>query len=161
MVSILIAFFLLAIVISFLCSMWEAVLLSITPSYAQIKLKEGSREGKLLQSFKENIFSPVRVCTDDWGNIYFTDSHMQHGCRMDSLGQIQLKIKGIRIPMAIAVDRSHTVYISDRADSSVKMYSPEGTLIGKLGTSDTEFGIPSDIAIDTDGNIYVVDRLLI
>jgi len=59
MVTLLIAFFLIAIVISFLCSMWEAVLLSITPSYAQIKLKEGTRVGKRLQIFKENIDQPL------------------------------------------------------------------------------------------------------
>jgi CBS domain containing-hemolysin-like protein len=55
----LISFFLLAIVVSFLCSMWEAVLLSITPSYAQVKLKEGSRVGRLLSDFKESIDRPL------------------------------------------------------------------------------------------------------
>jgi CBS domain containing-hemolysin-like protein len=59
MFTLLITFFLLAIVISFLCSMWEAVLLSITPSYAQIKLKEGSHVGKLLQTFKEDVDKPL------------------------------------------------------------------------------------------------------
>jgi len=59
MITSLIAFFMLAIVVSFLCSMWEAVLLSITPSYAQIKLKEGSRIGRLLNSFKESIDRPL------------------------------------------------------------------------------------------------------
>ncbi len=49
MMALLISFFLMAIVISFLCSLWEAVLLSITPSYAQIKLKEGSKVGKVIQ----------------------------------------------------------------------------------------------------------------
>ena len=41
MYTLLTVFFLVAIVISFLCSLWEAVLLSITPSYAQIKVQEG------------------------------------------------------------------------------------------------------------------------
>lgn len=59
MVTLLVTFFLFAIVISFLCSMWEAVLLSVTPSYAQIKLKEGSKVGKRLQVFKENIDRPL------------------------------------------------------------------------------------------------------
>ncbi|MCG6894761.1 MAG: hemolysin family protein [Desulfobacteraceae bacterium] len=59
MFALLFAFFLLAIIVSFLCSLWEAVLLSITPSYAQIKLKEGSRVGKRLQAFKENIDRPL------------------------------------------------------------------------------------------------------
>lgn len=59
MYTLLIAFFLIAIVISFLCSLWEAVLLSVTPSYAQIKLKKGSQVGKRLQAFKENIDRPL------------------------------------------------------------------------------------------------------
>lgn len=53
------AFFLLAIVVSFLCSLWEAVLLSITPSYAQIQLREGLRVGRLIQGFKENVDRPL------------------------------------------------------------------------------------------------------
>jgi CBS domain containing-hemolysin-like protein len=59
MYTLLIAFFLVAIVTSFLCSLWEAVLLSITPSYAQIKLQEDGRLGKRLQRFKENIDRPL------------------------------------------------------------------------------------------------------
>ncbi|MGD8956501.1 MAG: hemolysin family protein [Chromatiaceae bacterium] len=59
MYTLLIAFFLIAIVTSFLCSLWEAVLLSITPSYAQIKMQEGSTLGKRLQRFKENIDRPL------------------------------------------------------------------------------------------------------
>jgi len=59
MISLLIIFFLIALLFSFLCSLWEAVLLSITPSYAQIKLKEGSAVGRKLQVFKENIDQPL------------------------------------------------------------------------------------------------------
>ena len=59
MYTLLIAFFLVAIVTSFLCSLWEAVLLSITPSYAQIKLQEGGALGRRLQAFKDNIDRPL------------------------------------------------------------------------------------------------------
>jgi CBS domain containing-hemolysin-like protein len=59
MYILLIAFFLIAIVISFLCSLWEAVLLSITPSYAQIKMQEDGQLGKRLQRFKTNIDRPL------------------------------------------------------------------------------------------------------
>lgn len=55
----LIIFFLLAVGVSFLCSLWEAVLLSITPSYAQIKLQEGTRMGLELEAFKANIDRPL------------------------------------------------------------------------------------------------------
>ncbi len=59
MYSTLIAFFIFAITLSFLCSLWEAVLLSITPTYAQIKLHEKTFIGKQLQYFKENIDKPL------------------------------------------------------------------------------------------------------
>jgi len=59
MVTLLIVYFLISLLFSFLCSMWEAVLLSITPSYAQIKLQEGSPMGLQLQTFKDNIDRPL------------------------------------------------------------------------------------------------------
>lgn len=59
MYSTLIIFFVFAITLSFLCSLWEAVLLSITPTYAQIKLREKTFTGKQLQYFKENIDKPL------------------------------------------------------------------------------------------------------
>lgn len=59
MYSLLIAFFSVSIVVSFLCSLWEATLLSITPSYAQLKLNEGARTGRQLQAFKKNVDRPL------------------------------------------------------------------------------------------------------
>lgn len=59
MYSALIAFALLSIIVSFLCSMWEAVLLSVTPSYAQAKLNEKTKTGILLEKFKSNIDRPL------------------------------------------------------------------------------------------------------
>jgi len=59
MYSVLITFFVLAIVVSFLCSLLEAVLLSITPSYARLKLQDGSRIGRQLEAFKSNIDRPL------------------------------------------------------------------------------------------------------
>ena len=59
MITVLIAFFLIAIVTSFLCSLWEAVLLSISPAYARLAADEGRTTGKHLQTFKQNIDRPL------------------------------------------------------------------------------------------------------
>lgn len=59
MISLLVVYFFAAIITSFLCSMWEAVLLSITPSYAQIQEEQGSTIGKHLHEFKQNIDRPL------------------------------------------------------------------------------------------------------
>ena len=55
----LIIFFSLSILFSFLCSLWEAVLLSISPSYLQIQLNEKTSTGKILKEFKDNIDRPL------------------------------------------------------------------------------------------------------
>jgi CBS domain containing-hemolysin-like protein len=57
--NLLITFFLLAITASFLCSLLEAVLLSVTPAYAQLKLQEGGPVGRKLEAFKSNIDQPL------------------------------------------------------------------------------------------------------
>jgi CBS domain containing-hemolysin-like protein len=59
MLSTLLGYFFLAIGVSFLCSLWEAVLLSITPSYARIQLQQGARIGRRLETFKANIDRPL------------------------------------------------------------------------------------------------------
>ena len=57
--GLLIIFFLLSITFSFLCSIWEAVILSVTPSYVSRKVQEGSATGKLLQAYKKDIDRPL------------------------------------------------------------------------------------------------------
>jgi len=59
MYTLLISFFVLAIFFSFMCSLWEAVLLSITPTYARIQHQKGTVTGRHLQEFKENIDRPL------------------------------------------------------------------------------------------------------
>ncbi len=59
MLSTLIFFFLVALVISFLCSLWEAVLLSITPAFASIQEQEGSEVGRRIKEFKSDIDRPL------------------------------------------------------------------------------------------------------
>ena len=55
----LIVYFLIAVLTSFLCSILEAALLSITPSYIAAKVNEGKIFAKALQKFKEKIDTPL------------------------------------------------------------------------------------------------------
>ena len=59
MYSLLITSFLLALVFSFFCSLWEAVLLSITPSHARLEFQQGTREGRYLEDFKAIVDRPL------------------------------------------------------------------------------------------------------
>lgn len=49
----------ISIVFSFLCSIWEAVLLSITPSFVNREVQEGTQLGADLQEFKKDIDRPL------------------------------------------------------------------------------------------------------
>jgi len=57
----LIIYFLLAIVFSFLCSVWESVLLSTSESFVALKAKDNSQVGQLLKRYKdpEHIDEPL------------------------------------------------------------------------------------------------------
>lgn len=55
----LLLFALVSIVFSFLCSIWEAVLLSITPTFVNTELNKGSSLGKSLERFKKDIDRPL------------------------------------------------------------------------------------------------------
>lgn len=57
--TLLIIFFCISIFFSFLCSIWEAVILSITPNYIRQKLAEKSEVGTLLEEYKEDIDRPL------------------------------------------------------------------------------------------------------
>lgn len=57
--SLLIFYLALAIGVSFLCSILEAVLLSITPSYATVLEKKRMRTGEILHGLKKDIDRPL------------------------------------------------------------------------------------------------------
>jgi len=57
--KLLIIYLFIALGFSFLCSMLEAVLLSITPSHVNMLSEKGSRKGKLIKRFKDNIDRPL------------------------------------------------------------------------------------------------------
>lgn len=57
--GLLILYFLIAVITSFICSILEAALLSITPSYLAGKVNEGKSFAISLQKFKEKIDTPL------------------------------------------------------------------------------------------------------
>ncbi len=59
MYFLLATFFFLALCFSFLCSLWEAVLLSVPPSHARSAPQNGTRVGKYLEDFKTHIDRPL------------------------------------------------------------------------------------------------------
>ena len=57
--TLLIFYLLLAIGVSFFCSIAEAVLLSVRPSYIAVLEHEGKASGKILKNLKDNLDRPL------------------------------------------------------------------------------------------------------
>ncbi len=57
--TLLLIYLSIAVFVSFLCSILEAVLLSITPAFINIKIQEGKKTGHDLKKFKDNIDKPL------------------------------------------------------------------------------------------------------
>jgi CBS domain containing-hemolysin-like protein len=57
--NLLLTFFFLALGISFLCSLLESILLSVTHAHVAVLIKEGKRTGYLLQQLKSKIDQPL------------------------------------------------------------------------------------------------------
>jgi len=57
--TLLAVYFLLAIIVSFLCSLLESVILSVSPAYISIMAQEGKRSGKALQELKAQVDRPL------------------------------------------------------------------------------------------------------
>ena len=57
--TLLIVYGVLSICFSFLCSILEAVLLSVTPTFVNVKINEGKAYAKTLKKLKEHIDQPL------------------------------------------------------------------------------------------------------
>ena len=55
----LIAYFFMALVISFICSLLESVLLSVSHAHIAVLIKEGKNRGSIMAALKENINRPL------------------------------------------------------------------------------------------------------
>lgn len=57
--TLLIAYVAIALLFSFLCSIWEAVLLSVTTAHLSVLEQEGQKSGALLRALKDDINKPL------------------------------------------------------------------------------------------------------
>jgi CBS domain containing-hemolysin-like protein len=99
--GLLIFFFLLSILFSFLCSVWEAVLLSITPSFVEVSYKEGTTTGKLLKTFKQDIDRPLSAILT-LNTIAHTVGAIGVGAQAGKMfGDQDLMIGGVSLPFSV------------------------------------------------------------
>lgn len=57
--TLLISYFLLAIIVSFICSLLESVILSVSPAYIALLNKQGKKSGLILHDLRQQIDQPL------------------------------------------------------------------------------------------------------
>jgi|JI10StandDraft_1071094.scaffolds.fasta_scaffold03994_14 PKD repeat protein len=125
---------------------------------------------------------PFDIAVDGAGNLYVSD-HGNHAVRMVTPTGVVTTLAGtgsggktdgtgtaasFKFPSGIAADSSGTVYLADTDNQVVRKITSAGvvTTIGGTGSTGSADGTgtsasfynPKDVAVDSSGNLYIVDR---
>ncbi len=130
---------------------------------ARIQVFDG--EGQLLRQFGQGVLAePFDVGLDRHGHVYVVDpAHDALFVFSSEGGLLGEWGEGWRFfdPRGLDVDRDGDVYVANTGGSVVVKLSPQGEVIseyGSLGSGDGQFNQPTDVAVDDEGNLYVVDN---
>ena len=119
----------------------------------------------------ENLAMPVGLALDGQENLYVVEQEKKGVAVFDKTGKPLKFITDptLQRPTGIAIDRQRKkMYVVDTShtkstDHSVKIFSLDGKLLGKLGkgkgSAPGQFLFPTYVTLDTQGNVYVTDTL--
>ncbi len=138
---------------------------------------------RTVSTFIENT-SAAGLATDATGNLYVADAEGNVVVKITPAGIIDTLAGNPAIsgsdngtgvnatfnhPLGVVVDASGNVYVSDYNNSLIRKITPskEVTTIAGSGTSgfldatgtSASFSYPSDLVMDTSGNLYVADKV--
>jgi len=133
-------------------------------------------DGNMIDSWGEGIFkTPHGISFDPEGNLFLVDAGDSTVRKFTPSGELLMTIgdpnnpsdpmsgKPFSVPTHVAVDpTSGDFYVSDGyANAVVHKFSHDGKLItswGESGTDAGQFNVVHNIAIDSQGLLYVADR---
>lgn len=126
---------------------------------------------------------PLGVAADPWGNFHIALQHdgvyrVDAGGRISKLAGNTTNYNGDGIPaieaginaVAIAIDSAGIIYVADKSNARIRMITRDGIIRTVAGNGTTGFagdgGLavnaalnnPDGIAVDADGNLYILDR---
>ncbi len=126
-------------------------------------IKTIGKKGKEDGNFKD----PSDIAIDANGNIYIIDWGNKRIQKFDSNGNFSLsfgKEKELDEPLGIGLAKNGNIYVADKGLKRILVYDSTGRLIGGWGKEKKkkqdereQFDEPSDVAVDSAGNAYILD----
>jgi len=131
---------------------------------------------------KASFYLPIGVAVDSNGNVYVADSG-NHLIRKITPAGVVSTLAGsttfgyadgtgskasFNYPSGVAVDSNGNVYVADNNNNEIRKITPAGvvsTLAGSTAQGNADgtgsaasFNSPTDVTVDSNGNVYVVDQ---
>jgi DNA-binding beta-propeller fold protein YncE len=105
---------------------------------------------------------PTEMIAHPNGDIYVTDGYRNarvhrftHDGRLVKSWGAPGKAEGeFHLPHSIAFDADGTLYVADRSNKRIQIFTPEGEFLGQW----TGMGGPNDITRGRDGNFYIAEQ---
>jgi DNA-binding beta-propeller fold protein YncE len=105
---------------------------------------------------------PTEMLPHPNGDIYVTDGYRnarvhrftRDGRLITSWGEPGLGPGQFHLPHSIALDAAGRLYVADRANKRIQIFTPEGEFVGQW----TGMGGPNDITRGVDGNYYIAEQ---
>ena len=87
-------------------------------------------------------------------------SFLGRGKFLKTFGRYGSSKKDLKSPVGVAIDSNGLVYVTDRDNHRVSVFTPEGehvTSFGSRGEGPGQFVAPHEVAVDNSGVVYVCD----
>ena len=113
------------------------------------------------------LTKPIGVAVDERDVLFVADATLKRVFAYAPDGRLLMAIghEGELLnPSGLAIDRVHRrLYVADAAQHQIRSYSTvDGALqqtLGRRGAEDGEFNVPTNLAVDRRGQLYVADTL--
>jgi sugar lactone lactonase YvrE len=108
---------------------------------------------------------PIRVQKSSKGDLYALDGKKRRIARISSGGEFKgyLDPKGVPgpasvVPRSLIIDENDTVYVLDVFSGRVLLLDPDGNYQKQINFP-KKYGFISDLAVDSRGNIFLIDSV--
>ena len=152
---------------------WEGEELALEVISSPTVFVLDAETGNLIDGWGADMFvMPHGLTVDHEDNLWLTDVGLHQVFKFDRAGKLLMTLgeRGIpgedaehfNMPTDVAVAPDGSFYVSDGyGNSRVIKFSPDGDYItswGSYGTAPGQFDVPHNIALNSQGRVYVADR---